>query len=391
MKTENFIELIIKYLNNSINASELERLNESLNDSRYDEILKAYIESNYISDLGYKSFNTEAAKKEIIAGIRKEKRKEAPVKIIRWYKRKPFKYAIAASVVLLISLTFVFNTKNAPIATPVVVNNNIQIGTDKAVLTLGDGTDVVLERGQDFSDDNISSNGEEIIYNNKATTKPEIAYNYLTIPRGGQFVIKLSDGTQVWLNSESQLKYPERFIDGELRQVELIYGEAYFEVSPSTRHQGSKFKILTNVQEIEVLGTEFNIKAYQDENIIYTTLVEGSVSVKNDQTSEVLKPREQSVLDTRSNAISVREVVIENEIGWIHGEFIFYKKSLKEIMKVLSRWYDVTIIFQDKSLETIEFNGELGRSQKIEDILNLIKKTKIINTYEINNKTIILK
>ncbi len=391
MKTENFIELIIKYLNNSINASELEALNASLDDPQYDEILKEYIESNYISDLGYKSFNTEAAKKEIIASIRKEKSKETQVKIIPWYKRKPFKYAAAASVVLLISLTFVFNTKNTPTVTPVVVNNNIKIGTDKAVLTLGDGTDVVLEKGQDFSDDHISSNGEEIIYNSKATTKPEIAYNYLTIPRGGQFFIKLADGTQVWLNSESQLKYPERFVEGELRQVELIYGEAYFEVSPSTKHKGSKFKIRTNVQEIEVLGTEFNIKAYQDEPIIYTTLVEGSVSVKNDEKSEILKPREQSVLDIRSNAIAVREVNIENEIGWIHGEFIFYKKSLKEIMTVLSRWYDVTIIFQDKSLENIEFNGELGRSQKIEDILNLIKRTKIINTYEINNKTIILK
>ena len=100
-----------------------------------------------------------------------------------------------------------------------------------------------MEKGQKYVADNLSSNGEEIIYEVASTTKPEIAYNYLTIPRGGQFHIILADGTEVWLNSESRLKYHVAFIDSEIRQVELIYGEAYFDVSPSTNHNGAGFKV----------------------------------------------------------------------------------------------------------------------------------------------------
>ena len=319
--------------------------------------------------------------------------KKLEIKIEGGNKKSYLKYAIAASALVLISISF-FKTKNStsPNDNNIIVNNSIEVGTDKATLTLSDGSLVVLEKGDTYKTKNINSNGEQLVYNSyNDNTSSEITYNYLTIPRGGQFFIKLSDGTQVWLNSESQLKYPVSFIDGKLRQVELIYGEAYFDVSPSTKHKESIFKVLTDNQEIEVLGTEFNIKAYQDENIIYTTLIEGSVSVKNNDSAEILKPSEQSILDVSSNTIAIKEVNIENEISWIHGEFVFYKKPLKEIMKVFSRWYDVTIVFEDKSLEKIEFNGELGKSQKIEDILELIKQTKTIKAYEINNNTIILK
>lgn len=376
--------LIIKFLTNEANIDELRQLELWINNPKNEILFFEYIKTNAYANMIVSKYDTKRAKKDILVRIKKEKRKSNNI----------LKYVAAAVFVGVLATSYFLkdNIVNSSGENSPIIVNNIESGTDKATLTLGDGSTVALEKGKSFKTNNANSNGEQLIYDKSKKNKPsKIAYNYLTIPRGGQFFITLSDGTQVRLNSESQLKYPESFVDGELREVELIYGEAYFEVSPSTKHKGAKFKIRTNVQEIEVLGTEFNIKAYQDEDIIYTTLVEGSVSVQNNEKVEILKPNEQSVLDTRSNGITIKEVVVENEIGWIHGEFIFYKKPLKEIMKVLSRWYDVTIIFQDKSLENIEFNGELGRSQKIEDILNLIKKTKIINAYEINNKTIILK
>jgi hypothetical protein len=376
--------IITKFLTNEANIDELRQLELWINNPENELLFLEYIKTNTFSNMVVSKYNIKKAKENIVRSIRKEKRKSSSI----------LKYTAAAVLIGILASSYFFrdNLFNSPVENVPVIVNNIEAGTDKATLTLNDGSVVALEKGGSFKTKNAKSNGEQIVYGTSKNKKPpEIAYNYLTIPRGGQFFVKLSDGTQVWLNSESQLKYPVSFIDGEIRQVELIYGEAYFDVSPSTKHKGSKFKILTDVQEIEVLGTEFNIKAYQDESTIYTTLVEGRVSVKNQNKTEFLKPSQQSVIDVNSSAIDIREVDINNEISWIHGEFIFFKKPLKEIMKVLSRWYDVTIIFQNKSFENIEFNGELGRDQKIENILELIKQTKIINAYEINNDTIILK
>lgn len=375
---------IIKFLANEANIDELRQLELWINNPKNEILFTEYIKANTFANKVVSNYDIKKTKENILHSIRKEKYKSNGI----------LKYAAAAVLIALLGSSYFFRNTifNSPIKNSPVIVNNIEAGTDKAILTLSDGLEVALEKGEVFETKNAKSNGEQLVYDtSKNKTHPEIGYNYLTIPRGGQFFVKLSDGTQVWLNSESQLKYPVSFIEGETRSVELIYGEAYFDVSPSTKHKGSKFKILSDVQEIEVIGTEFNIKAYKDESTIYTTLVEGKVSVKNNDKTEFLKPNQQSVIDVDSKTIDIKQVDINNEISWIRGEFIFYKKPLKEIMKVLSRWYDVTIIFQNKSLENIEFNGELGRSQKIENILNLIKKTKIIKAYEINNNTIILK
>ncbi|MCL6293991.1 FecR family protein [Jejuia spongiicola] len=376
--------IITKFLTNEANIDELRQLELWISNPKNETLFFEYIKTNAYANMLVSKYDIKKAKKDILGSIRKEKRKNSNI----------VKYVAAAVFIGILASSYFFrdNIFYNPVENSPIIVNNIESGTDKATLTLSDGSVVELEKGESFKTKNANSNGEQIVYGSANKNKPsEIVYNYLTIPRGGQFFVKLSDGTQVWLNSESQLKYPVSFIEGETRRVELIYGEAYFDVSPSTKHKGSKFKILSDVQEIEVIGTEFNIKAYKDESAIYTTLVEGKVSVKNNDKTEFLKPNQQSVIDVSTNNIRVREVDVNSEISWINGEFIFYKKPLKEIMKVLSRWYDVTIIFQNKSFENTEFNGELGRDQKIEDVLDLIKKTKIINAYEINNNTIILK
>jgi ferric-dicitrate binding protein FerR (iron transport regulator) len=211
------------------------------------------------------------------------------------------------------------------------------------------------------------------------------------VPRGGQFQITLSDGTEVWLNSESQLKYPVTFTDGETRKVELVYGEGYFDVSPSTNHSGASFSVYNKSQEVKVLGTEFNIKAYKDEATIYTTLVEGKVAVTANNNNIILTPNQQSSVNLNNNTLTVNTVDIYDETSWKEGVFSFNKKSLKEIMQVLSRWYDMDVTFENKKIENIGFNGALGKEQNIEEILETIKSFGIVKNYEINNKSIIIK
>ncbi|WP_111307543.1 FecR family protein [Confluentibacter sediminis] len=374
-------KLIIKKLNNTLTNQEEVIFNSWYNES---ETHRAYFDSvseNYSKDLDIvdveKGWN--AIEKQIKPALNKT-------------KNNYLKYvAVAASLVLLISITFIFNKNDAQVVEPVIVNNNIKIGADKATLTLETGETIALEKGNTYETQNVTSNGKEIIYHVGEKSKAEIAYNTLTIPRGGKFYMMLSDSTKVWLNSESQLKYPVAFNDGQLRQVELVYGEAYFEVSHSTEHKGSHFKVIHNKQEVEVLGTEFNIKAYKEEKNIYTTLVKGKVEVSFETQSKILKPGEQSNLNPITKVLGIADVNVYDQTSWKEGVFSFKRKTLKEIMQVLSRWYDMEVDFENKDLESIGFNGVVGKEQSIEEILETIKNLGVIKNYEINNKTIMLK
>ncbi|WMI66767.1 FecR domain-containing protein [Aestuariibaculum sp. YM273] len=300
-------------------------------------------------------------------------------------------YAAAAVLVACLAVGYLIKQNYTAVDAPQIIVNNIEVGSDKATLTLEDGSQVELGEGTSFESENANSDGENLIYKKPNPQNSQIAYNYLTIPRGGQFYVELSDGTKVWLNSESQLKYPVSFIEGDTRKVELIYGEAYFDVSPSTENKGSKFKVYNNDQEIKVLGTEFNVKAYKEEFNIYTTLVEGKVEVSINDKKEVLKPSQQANLDLQTNMFKVYEIDVYNEISWREGIFSFENKNLKEIMTVLSRWYDTDVIFENKSIEKEEFIGVLGKDQDIVEILKTIQNFGIISDYQINDKTIILK
>ena len=339
----------------------------------------------------YSNIDTDKIYKRLESKILEQQ--EKPVIPLR--RKAWFKYASVAVVAGILALGYFFRdnifTSPIKIETPIIVNNNIETGTNKATLTLENGFEVALVKGQSYVAENISSNGEEIIYNTDNVANKGIAYNYLTIPRGGQFQMTLADGTQVWLNSDSQIRYPVSFIDGETREVELVYGEVYFDVSPSTEHKGSKFKVIHHAQEVTVLGTEFNIKAYNDETNIYTTLVEGEVAVSTASMNQILAPSDQSNLDTTNNHLTISKVDVKSQISWRNGLFSFKGKSLKEIMKVLSRWYDFDVIFEDEALGNLTFKGVLGKDQNIKEILSTIKTLSIINNYEINNKTITLK
>lgn len=379
--------LIIKYITDTISDEELKSLISWLEESKKNqERFKDMIKANHQMDMNYMPIDAENAYKKILERLQNNR------SVFKKRYQTIFKYA--AISILFFSIGYFHQQdyfNNPTNDEPIIVNNQIETGTDKAVLTLENGKEIALEKGTSFQIQNVNSNGEQIAYEARERNSTEVAYNYLTIPRGGQFSIKLSDGTQVWLNSQSQLKYPVSFKEGEDRQVELIYGEAYFDVSPSTKHKGARFRVINQSQKIEVLGTQFNIKAYKDDDNIYTTLVEGKVSINTSTLNQILKPSEQANLNLNNNTINVSTVNVYNEISWKDGVFSFRKKPLEEIMKVLSRWYNIDVNFVNPELKSEGFNGVLGKDQNIEEILESIKKFKIIEDYEIIDKTVFLK
>ncbi len=381
MKKEEFLTLLNRYLSGDTNREESKKLLHFYESFQTSE--------EWDESLGSKEEMQHKMLHRIQTAIKADQTEVIPLR--PFYTRTSFRVAVAASVAMLISISLLINTaKNAKETLPTVANKNILIGTDKATLTLEDGSVIALEKGKGYATGNASSNGEKLIYNAK-NNPAAIANNFLTIPRGGQFFVQLADSTKVWLNSESQLKYPVAFVDGETRQVELLYGEAYFEVSPSTKHKGSKFKVKTQMQNVEVIGTEFNIKAYRDESTIYTTLVKGKVAVSNVNNKEILAPNEQSRISKSDDHIAISEVDVYNEISWRKGLFVFKGMPLKDIAKVLSRWYDTDIEFADPALGNVKFNGVLNKNQKLEDILTTIKNINFINAYEKKDNKIIIK
>ena len=380
----------INFLMNDANIENLEHLEDWLNDTSNSQKFESYLKTNYIIDVSMNSFDTEKAKKAYLKKIRNDK---------KIYSRKRFlrkvSYATAAVLTGVLLATYIFkdkiftNTQDA--LTPIIVNNNINKGNDRAVLTLEDGSEVLLENGATLKTNHATSTGNELVYDGLKQEQKEIVYNILTIPRGGQFFVTLADGTKVWLNSETKLKYPVDFVEGETRQVELIYGEAYFEVSHSTEHLGSHFKVFNKSQEVEVLGTKFNIKAYNDEQNVFTTLVDGKVSVSTPITKLTLVPKQQTTVSKTNSEVSVKEVNVSNVVSWKDGNFDFKDVKLKDIVMVLSRWYDMEVFFENKNLKEQKFNGRISKQFDIEEILSSIKGAGVINNYSINNKTLVIK
>ncbi|HJS00056.1 MAG TPA: FecR domain-containing protein [Flavobacterium sp.] len=375
-----FSDLVTKLFDGSITKEELDKL-------LYFFLNNQEIES-WPNHLGSKEDVQEKIYQKIQSGLDFDQNK--PSKVIPLYQRPFFKYAIAASMLLLITFTTVFQFRNEDNVAN-VIPNKIEIGTDKATLTLEDGSTVTLEKGKVYNNKNVNSTGKGLLYKNSESSSKEIAYHFLTIPRGGQFSLTLADGTKVWLNSETKLKFPVNFIPGKTRSVELVYGEAYFDVSPSTAHRGAGFTVFQKNQEIHVVGTEFNIKAYKDDSNIATTLVEGKVEMQFGSVKQNLIPNQRANLDLKTNKVKIAKVDVYSDICWKDGVFSFEDKPLVEIMKVLSRWYDIEVVFENESIKKEQFNGVLIKDRKIDEILKSIKNSGIIKKYEFKNKVLILK
>ncbi|MBW8330878.1 MAG: DUF4974 domain-containing protein [Prolixibacteraceae bacterium] len=295
---------------------------------------------------------------------------------------------VAASILFMIYFQFSApnNSESIIIAEKV---QSIVPGSNKAVLILADGTEHDLTSDENtFTDADgteIKNTGNSLEYSSKNALSTEIKYNTLKIPRGGEYFLILSDSTKVWLNSETTLRFPVQFA-ADVRSVELT-GEAYFEVMKNTK---IPFIVNSGNQSIKVLGTQFNVSSYPENQNIYTTLVEGNVEVSmsnNPQIKLTLKPNEQSVLNSNSNQIQKRTVDVNQYVAWKDGRFVFSGQPLVEIMGTLSKWYDVQVVFSNEKDKKLMFTGNLERYADFGEILAKIEKTNEVS-FVIENNTI---
>lgn len=298
--------------------------------------------------------------------------------------------AAAAIIIVLVSAGSYLLFKNnsaEPIAAVVKQQPKTELipGGDKAVLTLANGEQIMLDSAgkgtltQEGNTKIIKLNDGQLSYSSVKNQSAEVLYNTISTPRGGQYQIVLADGSKVWLNAASSLRFPASFT-GEKRNVELT-GEGYFEVA---KDAAKPFIVVANGMEVQVLGTHFNINAYDDEDAIKTTLLEGSVKINKGETSSVIKPGEQAQIKNDDNPlipkIKVQTVDVDAVTAWKSGRFIFKGENIQSVMRQLARWYNAEISYQG-TLTNEEFVGVINRSRysKISDILEMMEKTGAVS------------
>lgn len=250
-------------------------------------------------------------------------------------------------------------------------------GCTQAILTTGTGDTLRL-------DADAQSNAQQLA---KMESGSAIRINSLVTPRGGEFKIVLEDGTEVWLNAESRLKYPETFGDGD-RHVS-VEGEAYFKVAKNPQHP---FYVETAGQRVRVVGTEFNVNVYPEAANVTTTLVKGSIALKpvNGNVGELMPtPGHQATFDKQARTATVKAVDTGIMTSWRNGKFVFENQTLGQIMLTLSRWYDVEYQFIDKSLATTEFMGSVPRYGEFSEVLQILEASGGIRFRQKGKKIII--
>lgn len=284
----------------------------------------------------------------------------------------------AASILICIGIGLYFYQKNQTTPTEFTAKNDIAPGGNKAFLTLADGKRIVLtdaKNGELAEQSGVKitkATDGQLIYtvSNVSNENNKKAYNIIETPRGGTYQVRLPDGTKVWLNAASTLRFPSSFARLVNRRVELLSGEAYFEVAKDKKHP---FIVKTDQQEVEVLGTHFNINSYRDDPNVKTTLIEGVVQVSNSRFIKILKPGEQSL--NNGKEIGVTKVDAASVISWKDGNIIFENQELVTTMRQISRWYDVDVTFESDAPTHIKIGGLVPRSNPISATLKAMEAT----------------
>lgn len=382
------IKSVLETLSNEEAVDFEEWLNRKGNQSFYSRIIN---EENfqYKVDL-FKELNTEAAYSRLINRIEKQRKvtNQKPTKSLG----QIYKYAAVA--VLFISIGYFSFFKVLPISPAEITISKVvdlKPGYKQATLLLEDGTEIDLEKNEFVKEQSLAKLKNEdntLIYepnrkNENSTVSELVGSNTLFIPVGGIYKLVLPDGSTVWLNSSSSLKYPTSFEGGQ-RIVELS-GEAYFDI---VKDENKAFIVKTKTRDISVLGTSFNISAYNDDVFFAATLAEGKIKLTHENTKEVfLKPGEQAVVDyNSSNTTQVKEVDPETYSSWKDGTFYFENESLENILRKVGRWYNFQTDFSNAELSKITFTGLASKEFTAKRLLDRISKSSNI-TYEIIQNT----
>ena len=298
-----------------------------------------------------------------------------------------WRYAVAASIIITAGiLMYVFRDSNNEKKNNVVVTNSEDLlpGSDKATLALSNGKIIVL--GETDRDTTINeqikilSQKGEIVYSNKDSEK-ELEYHTLTIPRKGHYRLVLPDGTQVWLNSESSIRYPTAFT-GKERKV-FITGETFFEVA---KNKDKPFIVVTGDVQVEALGTQFNINAYSNEPFLTATLIDGAILVSNSKNENMLKPGQQAQI--AHNDFSVVETDTMDVVAWKNDQFKFTNATIDVIMRQVERWYDAEVVYENKP--TAHFYADIPRNVPVSKLLRFLELTDKVHFKIEGSKIIVL-
>lgn len=377
--------LIAHYLSGEITAEESAELAHWREESAEHESLfqKICNEENFAQHLHQSTaFPRTNGWKEVEKRIRRDNTRKLYIKILSYA-------AIVLLPLLFVGISMKFTSPVLSVHEPMLIAQPILPGQTKAILTLDNGQTIYLDQKasellKEIDGTNVQADSAMLNYQpaQKAEKETNPIYNKVETPRGGEYALLLSDGTKVHLNAMSSLRFPVSFGKGT-REVELK-GEAFFEVSKT----GQPFIVNMNGMQVEVLGTTFNISAYPDEDY-QATLVNGSVKVNTKSgESRILRPSQQASIVSGSGSIQVRTVDTAFYTSWVKGKIHFKDQRLEDIMKTLSRWYDMEVIYTHEKIKDIRFGCHVDRYAEITPFIHLLEETGKVRA-KINGKTII--
>lgn len=386
-------ELLILFVEGKISRAEYDQLFEHIRSSSEDETINMAIDHVFRNVRGYGSLSTEV-KESVFQNIITDKRfdqdqnaqseKHTCNTFSTWYQ-----IGIAASILLLITIGLYFYSgrsmvQNIARESSLPDQNAIAPGGDKAILTLSDGSQIILDNAKNgilANQAGVSiqkTSDGELLYafsssgiGRSAVLPEDVIYNKIETPVGGKYQVNLPDGSKVWLNSASSLRFPALF-NGKTREVELN-GEAFFDVA---KNREKPFKVITKDQIVEVLGTQFNINSYSDEEDIKTTLIEGSVKIIYKDKVVLLSPGQQ--FQPRESKVKVVDADTEEVIAWKNGYFLFKNEDIQSIMRKISRWYNVEVSYSG-AIPDVGFGGNISRSKDISEVLNVLQLTNAVH------------
>lgn len=385
------------YVGNAITQEELDELTKIVADPSSEKLIQEFMERHWMAmkvDDNLK-IDHEGVFDRILVDRSSEDAQLVPEKI-RLYRWATLRYAASIVVLFAVGLTFYLSRNGSKQMELSEIPNKISKSSLKNIdrqpfLTLSDGTMIPLDSNltansvyQGFS--NFTNRNGQLVYHHiegASGSKIVADMNTVTTPKGGEYQITLVDGTKVWLNTASSITYPVTFNTNQ-RRVK-IQGEAYLEVA---KNPSVPFIVEANGIEVVVLGTHFNVSAYPDDNFIKTTLVEGAVKLTSQNASRLLSPGQQGDISRNSGKIKVANVNVADVLAWRNGYFVFKGEDIKSIMRIISRWYDVEIIYQG-DLKGRTFSGTLSRFGSMEEMLRTIELTDAVH-FDIKERRVIV-
>ena len=389
---ENILALIEKYFSGTITPAERDNVNQWYHSFNDDEIEVELYDNENEEQL------FEKIRSRLLETIHHD---EGQQKNVRSNRKWRISAAAAIAVLILLSTAYwMFSSKPSKQEITTTLpetksENDIAPGGNRAVLTLADGSPVILDSvsngiiGHQGNTKVQKLNNGLLVYvvnGRQVSENDEAFYNKITTPRGGQYQVTFTDGSKVWLNAASSIRFPVVFT-GKYRKVEIT-GEAYFEVA---KNKTMPFKVKANNSEIEVLGTHFNISAYNDEAEIKTTLLEGKVKVSalysDNKSPAVLKPGEQAAINKEGEINIKNNADTEEAMAWMNGYFQFKSADLKTILRQIARWYDVDIEYKGNT--NMLFTGQLTRNENVSKVLSKLALTGEVH-FKIDGKKIIV-